>query len=71
MSENEFLRGRVLREQGMHGFLKLVNGVNVVFGFGFVLVEEGSDFGVSGSVRVPFQYQCLSFGKAQPRRSWA
>jgi len=31
--------GRAVREQGMHGLMKLVNAVNVVFGFGFVLVK--------------------------------
>ena len=61
MSEDEFVRGKVLREQRMHSFLKLVNTANILFGFVSVLVEEGSDFCVSGRVWVPFEYQCLSF----------
>ena len=54
MGENEFLRGSVLRDQRVHGFLKHVNAVDVVHGFSFVVVEERGYSSVRRGFRVPF-----------------
>jgi len=38
----------------VHGFLKLVNAVDVVHGLSFVVVEERGYSSVGGGFRVPF-----------------
>ena len=54
---HELLRGRVLGDQGVHGFLKIVHAPDELHGFTFALVEQRCDFCISGGFWVPLVYQ--------------
>lgn len=51
---NEFLGGGVLGNQELHDLLEVVHALDELVSFLFALVEHGSDLGVSGGLRIPF-----------------